>query len=369
MQWNMWRLLGSKVESGDVDTRALLDDFARLSIRSRTNGPARHARPRIKPAGITSFVVMVATLLCLQQSHMRQQALPCTPAILLAPYIGAARNCTEHVHSTPGDSLQAFPATLSNATPALPEVAVPSGPTSAVQLSAEEPASSVQPVAETTAAAEFAKAGMETVATAPAAGECPNIVTEAGTTNCYQARSVDADVEAICVEPNHTATAAVDSNTAAMQILHTAAAGTAIVATPDLTISPSFASTPEPHLSLTPGMSTAKMLQAVFAHAAETHNSNPADDIAAAALAFKPHCTWWMQGSLSASDIADITAITGAGSPDFEGLFKQLPFISTSRPTAVAATAKFVEASASIIKPAFVATEQAVHSALLQTTR
>lgn len=365
MQWNLWRLFGRQVDSNDVDTRALLDDFARLSISSRINGPARSARPRINRAGIITFVVVVATIFCLQQSHMRQQPLSSAPATLLGPHIGAASSCTGQVYITPGDPLQAFSATLSTAKPALPGAATPSGPVSAVQLSARQTASTVQPAPETGAAADCAKAGTETAATASAESDCPNIDTEADTSDCPQVTGWDADPEEICLEPDQTATAAVDTNTAAMQTSETASPGTDAATIADLTI----ASTPEPPLSLSPGMSAADMLQAVLTHAAVAHHRNPADDIAAAAIAFKPHRTWWLQGSLSASEIADIVAITGAGSSEFEGLFKQLPFVSTSRPTAVAATAQFLEASASIIVQAFVATEQCIYSALRHSSR
>lgn len=421
MQSNLWRLLGRQVDSSDADTRALLDDFARLSINSRINGPARCARPRIKRAGIIAFVVAVVTGFCLQQLHMPQQPLTSAPAILLGPHTGAASNCAEQVYITPGDPLQPFSATLSSAKAALPGAATARGPASAVQLSAKQLASTVQPAAETGAAPDFAKAGTETVAAASAESECPNIDTEAGTSSCPQARTFDdADAEAICLEPDQTATAAVDTNTAAMRsfeaaaagteagtsncsqatileadsegicldsnqtataaldtdtaamlIYEAAAAGTADVApVANLTILPISTSTPEPHLGFTPGMSAANMVQAVLTHAAVVHHRNPADDIAAAAIAFKPHCTWWLQGSLSASEAADVAAITGAGSPEFEDLFMQLAFIFTSKPTvAVAATAQFVETSASIVAPAFVATEQFVYSALRQTTR
>ena len=291
---------------------------------------------------------------------MRQQPVPSAPAILLGPHIGAASDCAEQVFITPGDPLQAFSPTLSSA---LPGAATPRDPASAVQLSARQTASTTQPVTQTAAAVDSAKAGTETVGIACAETECPSVDTEAGTSDCPQVTIWDADSEAICQEPDQTATAAVDTDTAAMQISETSPPGNDVAAIADLTP----ASTPEPQLSFTPGMSAAKMLQAVFAHAAVAHNSNPAGYIAAAAIAFKPHRT---QGSLSASEIASVAAITWAGSPDVEVLFKQLPFVSISRPTAaVAATAQFVKASASIIVPAMVATEQAVYSALLQTTR
>ena len=349
----------------DVDT--LLDDFARLSIASSNiYNPARRARRRsptwrILCAGLFTLVVTLAVCFCLQRPH---QPLQVAPAMFSGSHLGAVSNDLAEVCSTPGDPLPAFSASLGSAEPALHRAAVLHSLPSAVQ-----PASTIVSAVKTSAATSSAWESTETFPAAPAE---TNIMLAS---ELAEARTVHGS-EVTRLGPVQTAAAAVDIDTAAMQSAEMAAAGTDIGAGANTTMTPVSASTPGPqpeNISFDLEMSVVNAIQVVVAHTLrEAPDRKPADDIAAAALAFKPGSRWHVQDLSSAPDIAE------AGSPELEDLLIQLPIrlkqqmtlSSASKPAAAfAAMAELIEASASVALTTLVAVEEFVCTWFCHITR
>ena len=331
----------------DVDT--LLTDFARLSIASNIDNPARRQIPKwhIPCAGLLTLLVAVAVCFCLQQPN---QFLQVSPTLFLGSHIGAASNELAEVYSMPGDPLPAFFASLGSAESALHSAAVPHSLSAAVQ-----PASTVVPAVDTGAAAGSAWAGMEAFPVAPAETDSThnNLASETA-----EARTVQCS-ETTRLEPVHAAIAAVGTDAAPMQIAETAAAGIAIGTGANISMKPVSAPTPGPQpknvpLVLDTHMSAVNVMQAVIAHTiTEAHGRKIADDIAAAAVAFNPRSRWRVLGStLPAADAAE------ADKHELDDLLMRLPvrlkqqtqLSSVSKlAAAVTATANSIEASASVV--------------------
>ena len=299
---------------------------------------------------------------CLQQPH---QLLQIAPALFSASHIGPANDEFVEVHSTTGYPLQTFSASLGRAESALHSAATPHSLWSAVQ-----PASNVHPSLETGAATDFAEdcSGTETVPTVPSETQGTN--TEAGASEFAEARTLHADTRATRLQPVHTATAAVDTDTAAMQLAETAPAESDGANT---TLMPVSVSNPGLH-PLNFSLASTNIIQAIVVHiATEAPHRNFAEDIAAAASAFKPHLRWRVHGSTpSVPDTAE------AHSPEFKDLLMRLPFRLKQQTTlssdsklaaALAVTAEVTEASASVALTALVAIEEFVCTKSCQITR